>query len=909
MSLDWARLSALYDEGERLQGPAREAWWAKLQHEPAELLKRLQRMLAGDGPKLDTTALRAPLAAALASDEQALHPGDRLGAWALVAPLGRGGMGEVWLAERADGLYQAQAAIKLLRTDLSGPELAQRFARERSLLGRLRHPGIARLLDAGVDAEHGAFLVLEYVAGQDLNTHVREARLDVAARVRLLVAVAQAVEAAHAQLIVHRDLKPGNVMVTPDGTPKLLDFGIAALLDPDADISTDLTLVAGRRLTPAYAAPEQIAGDRVGTAADVYALGVLLYELLTGLLPHGEERSTRTQMEHAVLHSPLPRMATLLGLPERERGPGRPPNPRAALGDLEAVCAKALRRLPEERYPSVSAFIDELQRWLRHLPVSVRREHWQHRSRLWMRRNRAVAVGGTLVLLTLSAGLAVSLWQRQLAHEAASEAEQVSTYLTELLSAASPDQNGGRQPTLIEVLDRKRDELPQRFNNEPAVKDRIYETLVGTYHALQRFDVVAPLAQARLDHARALWGEDDERTEAAIVDLARMHTAIASSKPVVDLLAPLLPKWDRRFGQQDQSTTNLRYQLITAYGRLGRFSDAERELAIARAANEVLNADNEFDRVFFATYEVAVRTGQGRLREAEALMLGTRSVWANPRPDRRRFALVLERNLAMAQWRLLRDDVPTATARAEDLIARADAMMRPGNDLSAVMRHQLALTLQAQGAFDAALAQLRRAESDTANAGMTHAVTTLLRRVAKLEAQVLAAGRGNTASTESAAKLLQELNDAAIINGPRRAEGLLALGRIATAPGANGAALARELARHLADPSLGIEQALALRSRAALHQGRTEGTAASLLQGTLARVAYFDSLPEPQGVPEWAARLQHACALQLNGHATAQALSRADGSRPSVLPAGHPLDDLREALAHGEASLNCGWAF
>jgi len=309
-----------------------------------------------------------------------------------------------------------------------------------------------------------------------------------------------------------------------------------------------------------------------------------------------------------------------------------------------------------------------------------------------------------------------------------------------------------------------------------------------------------------------------------------------------------------------------------------------------------------------ASVEVAVRTAEGRLREAEALMLGTRSVWANPRPDRRRFALVLERNLALAQWRLLRDDVPAATARAEELIARADAMMRPGNDLSAVLRHQLALTLQAQGAFDAAQAQLLRADRDTTEAGMTHPVITLLRRIALLEAQVMAAGRGSAAATDTAAQLLQELNAATIINGPRRAEGLLALGRIATAPGAPATALARDVARALADPTLAIEHAWALRSRAALHQGRTEGTAAGLLQGTQARVAYFDSLPEPQGVPEWAARLQHACALRLNGQATDPALRRADGSRPSVLPPGHPLDNLREALARGEARLDCGWA-
>lgn len=905
-AVDWERLSALYDEGSALSGSTRTDWLAQLAGADARLRERLTRMLGGAASSL--TALRQAVAAALPETAK-LESGQRLGSWALVEPIGEGGMGQVWRARRADGLYEAQAAIKLLRADLGSDELQRRFERERKLLGRLQHPGVAQLLDAGIDPVHGAYLVLELVHGQTLDQHVRRTHATLEQRVRLLLRVAKAVEAAHAQLIVHRDLKPANVLVGTDGFPKLLDFGIATLLDDERGA---LTRLVGMRLTPAYAAPEQVAGDAISAATDGYSLGVMLYELLTGFLPAGPKASTRTQLEHAVLHCEPPRFAELLTLPERADGPGRPPDARKALGDLEAVCAKALRKEPGERYASVGAFVDDLGRWLDAMPVSVRKEDRSHRARLWFRRNRAVALGGLLVLFTLGAGLATSLWQRQLAQQSARDAEAVSAYLTELLAAASPDKNGGRQPTVVELLDKKRAEVATRFEKQPAVKDRIYETLVETYHSLQRFDVVAPLAEARIAHAKANWGEEDERTEAAIVDLARMHTAIGSSKPVVDLLEPLLQRWDRRFGLMHDGTLNLRYQLLVAYGRLGRLADAEREMALARTANEVVNKDRPFDRMFFVTYEVGVRTAQGRLAEAEALMLATQPQWHTEEPDRKRFLLVLERNLMLAQWRVLRDSPDTAIARAEEFITRANAMMRPGSDMATHLRQQLAGYLQGLGDRTRALDQLRQAQAEAQAAFQTHPIVALPRRIALLEAEVLLAGRGSASASHQAQALFNEMDTAPELSGPRRAEALLALGRVALAPEANAAELAKAIGERLQDPQLGLSHALALQSRIALYQGRLAGDAASMLRGAKARVAYLDSLPEQQGVTDWAARLTLACALRHAGQPDEAALQSAAEARPAALDQGlqsakHPLDEGRAPVSANPST--CFWDF
>ncbi|MDR7272950.1 hypothetical protein J2X20_005635 [Pelomonas saccharophila] len=923
---DWPRISALFDELAELPAAERQARLAELQ--PPELAARLARMLASLPEDPDATVLvggtafNAQLADALSErpSNKRPEPGDRFGSWCLAELLGEGGMGQVWRAERADGLYQGEAAIKLLRDDYASPGLAARFARERAVLGRLTHPGIARLLDAG-EQDGRAYLVLEYVAGQTLSAHARDHALPLAARVKLLVEVARAVEHAHAQLIVHRDLKPSNVMLDESGCAKLLDFGIAGLLnDSGMQADSQLTLITGRRLTPAYAAPEQITGGAIGVAADIYSLGVMLYELASGQLPFGGKGRSRTELEHAVLHTEPARLtrttrSTGPGPDEREHGPGRPPDAERAAGDLEAVAAKALRKDPAERYASVGAFVDDLQRWLEQRPVSVRAEDWRHRVHLWARRNAAVAVGGLLVFAALSLGLAVSLWQRREAQAAARESEQVTGYLAELLGAASPDQNGGRQPTVVELLDRKRQELATRFNDQPEVKDRIFDTLVKTYFALQRFDVAAPLAEQRLAHARQAFGEEDPRAEDATLSLAGIHTAVAGGQPVIDLLEPLLLRWDSRYGPQSEKSHGLRLQLLAAYGRVGRFADAERELALARRSNDTIYAKNPFEHARFATYENVLYVYEGRLREAERSLEAAKPFWNPQEAERIRPALVLERNLSFVRWRLARESAAEATARSDDLIRRWDAIARPGNHASTLMRQLLAAYLQQLGEFGPALAQLEKAQAETEAAGADDAVTGLLRRTLVLEARVLGAGRADPATVQAAVQALAALDGAPLIGDVRRAEGLLTLARIALAPGAGeaGQMLARNIEHRLDTLRPLLAQSRNLATRIDLFKGRTAATPAAWLAATRVRVAYFDGLPEPQGLPEWTSRLQLACALRATGEPWQETLTRAEAARPPNLaeltPQLHPLTEVAARLAAGTAAPDCDWRF
>jgi eukaryotic-like serine/threonine-protein kinase len=362
--------------------------------------------------------------------------GRPIGSYRLERLLGRGGMGAVWLAQRSDGQYAGRAAVKLLNLSLLGPAGTERFKREGSALARLTHPNIARLIDAGVTGEGQPYLVLEYVEGQPVDRWCETFALDVRSRVRLFLQVLDAVAHAHSKLILHRDLKPPNILVTADGQVKLLDFGIAKLMDEEQlrSPATALTQFPGRAFTPEYAAPEQVEGAEVTTATDVYALGVLLYALLTLRHPTADPSQTPVEQLRAVIDS----------------DPARPSaTVRELRGDLDNIIAKALKKLPAQRYSTVAALGEDLQRYLNMQPVSARADSIAYRFGRFVARNRAAVSAITVVALAIVLATGVSMWQ---AHEARVQRDHaralsarnnavvdfVSSVLTEVVPAEQP---------------------------------------------------------------------------------------------------------------------------------------------------------------------------------------------------------------------------------------------------------------------------------------------------------------------------------------------------------------------------------------------------------------------------------------------------------------------------------------
>jgi serine/threonine-protein kinase len=330
-------------------------------------------------------------------------------------------MGTVWLAERSDGRFQRRVAVKFLSIGFSGG--GERFKREGNIVGRLTHPHIAELIDAGVSSPGQPYLVLEHVDGDHIDRFCDERKLDVEARVRLFLDVLDAVAYAHTNLIVHRDIKPSNVLVRNDGQAKLLDFGIAKLLEGEghAGAVTQLTREGGGALTPEYAAPEQVTGGPVTTATDVYALGVLLYVLLTGQHPAGKRTHTPADLVKALVDTEPPRLSSVVALtrPDTEAlnaiAARRTTTPdklsRLLRGDLETIVGKALKKKPQERYASVTALADDLGRYLRHEPISARPDTVAYRTGKFIRRNRMAVALTALAFAATLAGVVGTLLQ------------------------------------------------------------------------------------------------------------------------------------------------------------------------------------------------------------------------------------------------------------------------------------------------------------------------------------------------------------------------------------------------------------------------------------------------------------------------------------------------------------------
>lgn len=440
---NWQRRSALFDAACEVPLPARAAWLAALQQREPQHSAAIQKMLAeydqsaaqntegedagGAKPSLlgfGSRAFEAGLEAATAdAPGLILHAGDRVGAWQLVRKIGEGGMGAVWLAGRHDGHFEGHAAIKFLRTGLGKSEVVQRFLRERRLLARLTHGGIARMLDAGAHAGE-PYLVMEYIQGEPITTWAAQHAPRVADRVALLLKVCRAIEYAHGQLIVHRDLKPSNVLVSTSGEPSLLDFGIAKLIDDEGeDYGTALTRMTGRGYTLGYCAPEQISGEPTGVAADVFSVGVLLFELLTGMLPYRPAHGGRAALEHAIVHTDAMRLSKALDTTPATQG-RRPVDADNARGDLDAIVGKALRRNPADRYATMGALASDLSRWINRLPVRAHNGNWQYKTLLWFKRNRTLASVISLAFIAVSAGMVTALWQAGRAND---EAQRAST--------------------------------------------------------------------------------------------------------------------------------------------------------------------------------------------------------------------------------------------------------------------------------------------------------------------------------------------------------------------------------------------------------------------------------------------------------------------------------------------------
>ncbi|MEP0547418.1 MAG: serine/threonine-protein kinase [Rhodothermales bacterium] len=532
----WTRIEALFDHAAALEPDARAAFLdAETADDPA-LREEVEALLAADADaddylgRLNLKFVGPALESALAQRDALI--GSEVGPYRVLRMLGQGGMGAVYLAERADGAFAQTVALKLVRPGLA-PDLTTRFLAERRILARLEHPNIARLIDGGVTADGRPWLAMEYAAGEPITDYCDRKQLSVNERLALFEEVCEAVTFAHRNLVVHRDLKPSNILVAESGsgsTVKLLDFGIAKLMEDDDAFAVAETRTGMRVMTPEYAAPEQVRGEPVSTATDVYALGVLLYELLTGRRPYRLASRVRHEVERAILEDEPTRPSTAVGepLPETERTttPDTLSQARradtAALrrrlsGDLDQIVLTALRKEPDRRYGSAEAFADDVRRHLHGQPVKAQPDTAGYRARKFVRRHRGSVAAAALVFVALAAGLGTALWQADRAEAEAvraqteaAKAREVTTFLIDLFETNNPNESRGDAIPVRDVLERGAVRVLEDLDGEPDVQAALLSAIGEVYRKLGNYERADSLLRIAVASRRTLAASDPD---------------------------------------------------------------------------------------------------------------------------------------------------------------------------------------------------------------------------------------------------------------------------------------------------------------------------------------------------------------------------------------------------------------
>jgi non-specific serine/threonine protein kinase/serine/threonine-protein kinase len=509
-------------------------------------------------------------------------PGTRIGVWSLGALIRRGGSGEVYSATRADGAFEQAVALKLLYREAT-PDI-ERFHAERQILASLDHPGIARLVDGGVADDGHLYAVVEYVDGETITEHCRRHGLGLAGRLALFLQVCDVVAYAHRNLIVHRDLKPGNILVTPDGRVKLLDFGVAKRLDHIDAVGAERTLAP---YTADYAAPEQLTGQPITTATDVYALGVLLFELLTGTRPWQSEGQPIARIVQLIVHDE----ATLASAAATAAQSQAPVSARVLVGDLDAIVATCLRKAAADRYPTVNALKADVERHLQHEPVAVR-----GRARLYvlgraLQRYRWVAAAGGIVFASLTAGLATTAWQarraeveRDAARRATTREEAVRYHLTSLFRT-SIVQKDGTPVTAKAMLDRSAQRVLKEYRDDPQLAGKVVVTLADLYGALEDVEGQVPLLEGFLAAA----GPEADRESVALAQqkLATLEVMRGNVPRAAELLPKAEAFWatdPNKYREQHLESLFARGLLLRSQGDLDGAITTYRQAIVERTA-------------------------------------------------------------------------------------------------------------------------------------------------------------------------------------------------------------------------------------------------------------------------------------------------------------------------------------
>jgi len=662
MTERWKRVEALFAEALGLDPAARPAFLDQACAGDGAARREVEELLDADARCTGDDFLEGSIVAAVdeCSGLNLSRLGQEIGPYRLTGELGRGGMGRVYLAERVDQQYRSEVAIKFVQGTLGSPDLVARFRSERQILADLNHPSIARLLDGGTAPDGTPFLVMERIIGQPVDRYCETRALDLPGRLRLFLQVCRAVQFAHQALIVHRDLKPSNILVTDAGQPKLLDFGIAKLLDPDAPDHETTQL---RALTPAYASPEQVRGARATVATDVWSLGVLLYRLVAGREPFQLRGLSPGEVERHLAEVDPERPS------EAARRPGPPAIPRGGVpaADLDTIILRALGKTPAERYPSIAALAEDLERCLDGRPVLARPATLGYRLGKFTRRYRRellLAGGALAVTVALTAWYLVRLaTARDRAEQASARAEEVADFLTRLFEVSDPAQSGGETITARELLDRGAARIQSALDGQPAVQATMLRVIGDAYGRLGLSEQARPLLEQALTRRRSLasgpdaetatteltlgitlqdlgdiagaeplirqaratrvklFGPDHRLVSEAVASLAFLHETKGEFPAAESLWVEVLRVNQRVYPPGAAEITHARVELGGLFRRLGRWQEAEPLLRQGLAEQRARTGERDLDVAATERNLASMLRDRGAFAEAESLYL------------------------------------------------------------------------------------------------------------------------------------------------------------------------------------------------------------------------------------------------------------------------------------------------
>ena len=632
----WNRLAPLLDELLDLEPKERPDRLAGLAGGDTELQRELEDLLdAHDAPP--SILEEGPFAdrGAPATDATRESPDPRLGTtvggYRLEERLGQGGMATVYRGERKDATFDHRVAVKLIRPGMASEAMLSRFQEEQRILAALNHPNVARLFGGGVAKDGQPYIVLELVDGKPLDRYCDEGRLGIGDRLGLFLSVCEAVEHAHSRLVIHRDLKPSNILVTGDGTVKILDFGVAKLLRADATAGAQgtLTYLYGAPLTPEYAAPEQFQSEAATTSTDVYALGVVLYDLLAGSRPFPFDSRSSLEQARLLREQDPQRPSQRVAPPALERTTAevvarrRSTNPqrlrRRLQGDLDTIVLKALRRETERRYSSVATLRGDVERHLATLPIRARPEAWTYTLGRFVRRNRTTVALSLLIFLALVAGLAAALAGQRAARREAATAQRITAFLVEAFRTPDPKYGESGAVQARDIVDRAVERIRGELGAEPAVRARLLQVLGESSMALGEFEQAEELVKESIRLRTQMHGADGEATVASRNVLASLYTTTGRFDEAESLFQEALADEERR-----RPGSLLHATIANDYGMLLREKEqAEEAEALYRRSLEIHRSrGTEASQEAIRTINnlAICRRLQGDLEEAETFL-------------------------------------------------------------------------------------------------------------------------------------------------------------------------------------------------------------------------------------------------------------------------------------------------